>query len=118
VEVIPCSVHELSELLASATTDASLLEDYQLIDVREPWEADIASLPGFQLLPLSRFEEWGPNLSQQLDPSKETVVLCHHGVRSMQAASYFTQHGFKRVKNVSGGIDAYSRGVDPSVPQY
>lgn len=51
---------------------------------REEREEELASLPGFQLLPLSRFEQWGPHITKLLDPSRKTICLCHHGVRSMQ----------------------------------
>jgi rhodanese-related sulfurtransferase len=53
-----------------------------------------------------------------LDPGKETLVLCHHGVRSMRAALFLASQGFRDVKNIEGGIDAYSRRVDSSVPLY
>jgi rhodanese-related sulfurtransferase len=59
----------------------------QLVDVREPSERDIAALPGFQLYPLSQVAVWAPKVEQLLDPERETIVLCHHGVRSMQMAS-------------------------------
>ncbi len=76
------SVQELQELLGSP----ALVEDAQLVDVREEWEWQTARLPGFQLLPLSGFEGWGADIRSRLDPEQETVVLCHHGVRSMQMA--------------------------------
>ena len=67
---------------------------------------------------LCRFQEWGPQAAEMLDPEKETLVLCHHGVRSMRAAMFLASQGFTEVKNISGGIDAYSRQVDSSVPLY
>lgn len=62
-------------------------EEVQFIDVRESAEYEIARLPGFALLSLSQASVWGGDISTLLNPDKETVVLCHHGVRSMQAAS-------------------------------
>ena len=120
VDVGHCSIHELGELLATAAMDASTLDDIQFIDVREPWEVDMASIAQFKqnILPLSSFQEWAPRVSSILDPSKETLVLCHHGVRSMQAANFLVENGFKNVRNVTGGIDAYSRGVDPNITLY
>lgn len=120
VEVGHCSVHELGELLATATIDPSALDDVQFIDVREHWEVDTAAIPQFKtnVLPLSTFQEWAPRISSLLDPSKETFVLCHHGVRSMQASKFLVENGFRRVKNVTGGIDAYSRGVDSNISLY
>lgn len=93
-------------------------EDLQLLDVREEHEESIASLPGFKLMPLSRFQEWGPVVTEMLDPSKTTLVLCHHGMRSFRAASFLAQQEFEDVRNISGGIDAYSRVADSSVPLY
>jgi rhodanese-related sulfurtransferase len=61
-------------------------EEVQFIDVREQHEFNIARLPHFKLLPLSESSEWAPTIQEQLDPAAETVVLCHHGVRSMNAA--------------------------------
>lgn len=57
-------------------------------------------------------------ITEMLDPSKKTVVLCHHGVRSMNMSQFLVQQGFSDVHNVTGGIDAYSRGADPNVPLY
>lgn len=107
------SAEELAELLSNP----ALREDVQLVDVREQWEWDTAHVEGFKLLPLSQFSSWAGGITTVLDPAKETVVLCHHGVRSMQMAQFLVQKGFSEVKNVMGGIDAYSR-VDPSVPMY
>eukprot|EP00887_Chlorella_sp_A99_P007001 scaffold2.g7001.t1 len=110
------SVEELGERLAAAAVDGG--GSVQLVDVREEREAELAALPGFQLLPLSRFQEWAPTITQLLDPSKETICLCHHGVRSMQMAHFLVDQGFGGVWNVTGGIDAYSRAVDSRVPLY
>lgn len=76
------SAEELAELLSNP----ALREDVQLVDVREQWEWDTARVAGFKLLPLSQFSSWAGGITTQLDPAKETVVLCHHGVRSMQMA--------------------------------
>ncbi|KAG2496330.1 hypothetical protein HYH03_005560 [Edaphochlamys debaryana] len=117
-EKFQASVSQLpAESLLELLGSPALLEDMQLVDVREEWEFQTARLPGFKLMPLSSFNEWAPQVGQLLDPSKETVVLCHHGVRSMQMSQFLVQNGFQDVKNVTGGIDAYSR-VDPSVPIY
>ncbi len=81
-------------------------------------QAHMASLPHFQLLPTSQFAEWAPTIHTQLNPAKETIVLCHHGVRSMHVANYLVNKGFRNVLNVTGGIDAYSVEADPRVPRY
>ncbi|XP_038902730.1 rhodanese-like/PpiC domain-containing protein 12, chloroplastic [Benincasa hispida] len=98
--------------------DPNFLNEAQLIDVREPEEVDQASLPAFQVLPLRQFGSWGPEVTTKFDPQKDTYVMCHHGVRSLQVARYLQTQGFKNVYNVSGGIHAYSLKVDPSIPTY
>ncbi|XP_022995118.1 rhodanese-like/PpiC domain-containing protein 12, chloroplastic isoform X1 [Cucurbita maxima] len=98
--------------------DPNFLNEAQLIDVREPEEVDQACLPAFQVLPLRQFGSWGPEVTTKFDPQKETYVMCHHGVRSLQVARYLQTQGFKKVYNVSGGIHAYSLKVDSSIPTY
>jgi rhodanese-related sulfurtransferase len=105
-------VEELAQRLAES--DSSL----QLIDVREPEEIGIAYLPDFTVLPLSKFEEWSTTIRTRFDPDAETFVLCHHGMRSAQMCQWLASQGFTKVKNISGGIDAYSIVVDGSIPRY
>lgn len=104
-------VEELGKLLAEGG-------DRQFVDVREPQELALAEVPGFTNLPLSQFGEWSGTIMTRLDPEKETLVMCHHGMRSAQMCQWLTSQGFTNVKNVAGGIDAYSALVDPSVPRY
>ncbi|WP_228015963.1 rhodanese-like domain-containing protein [Synechocystis salina] len=92
--------------------------DRQLIDVREPHEVEIAALPGFETLSLSEFAHWSDNIQERYKPDQETVVLCHHGIRSDQMAHWLVDQGFSKVKNVVGGIDAYSRLIDATIPRY
>lgn len=89
-------------------------EQINLIDVREPVEFEIARIEGAHLLPLSRYREW----IDALEPDEETIVMCHHGVRSAQVCAYLTQNGFERVFNLEGGIDSWSLEVDETVPRY
>lgn len=98
--------------------DPSFFEEAQLIDVREPEEVAIASLPGFKVLPLRQFGNWGPEITTKFDPQKETYVLCHHGMRSLQVAQWLHTQGFRRVFNITGGIHQYALKADPSVPTY
>jgi rhodanese-related sulfurtransferase len=93
-------------------------EDWQLIDVREPEEVTLAHLPGFVNLPLSQYGQWADTIHHQFDAHKETIVMCHHGVRSAQMCHWLAQQGFTNLKNLTGGIDAYSLVVDRSVPRY
>ncbi|NJN75398.1 MAG: rhodanese-related sulfurtransferase [Synechococcaceae cyanobacterium RL_1_2] len=90
----------------------------QLVDVREPEEIAIAVLDRFTLLPLSQFERWSGQIKEILDPTLETLVLCHHGVRSGQMCQWLSNQGFSNVKNITGGIDYYSLKVDDSIPRY
>jgi rhodanese-related sulfurtransferase len=106
------TVEELAQRLSS--DDASM----QLVDVREPQEIAIASIEGFLNLPLSEFADWAEQVPVKLDPHVETLVLCHHGIRSAQMCQWLVTQGFTDVKNIAGGISAYSILVDPSVPQY
>ncbi|MEL6788074.1 MAG: rhodanese-like domain-containing protein [Cyanobacteria bacterium J06607_15] len=104
-------VNQLATLMAS---DASI----QLIDVRERSEANLAYIPGFDLYPLSEFEQWSEKILTTLQAEAETIVICHHGMRSAQLCQWLSMRGFTSVKNVAGGIDAYSRIVDSSVRRY
>lgn len=87
--------------------------DLQLVDVRDPWERRICSIGG-TLVPMDRLTEIAP----RLDPKKPTVVYCHVGVRSAFAVRYLLSIGFEDVRNLRGGIDAWSIQVDPSQPTY
>ncbi len=85
-----------------------------LLDVREPWEYEAARIAGAQLVPL---REVASRIAE-IDGARDIVAICHHGGRSLQAAMFLEKQGFKRVHNLTGGIDAWSRTVDPSVPTY
>jgi molybdopterin/thiamine biosynthesis adenylyltransferase/rhodanese-related sulfurtransferase len=95
-----------------------VLDDPQLnvkvIDVREADEYEIAHVEGAQLLPLSQLQQ----RFTELDPNQQYYIHCHHGGRSMRALQFLRQQGFKYLKNVKGGIDAWSSEVDSSVPKY
>ncbi|MBN3905076.1 MAG: rhodanese-related sulfurtransferase [Nostoc sp. NMS1] len=106
------SVEELAQRLSSG--DGSI----QLVDVREPEELAIANIDGFVNLPLSQFAQWGHEIPTLFNPQAETLVLCHHGIRSAQMCQWLIAQGFTNVQNISGGIDAYSILVDHSIPQY
>ncbi len=88
-------------------------EEPVLLDVREPWEFELARLEGSTLIPMSRLEEQ----FSELDPAAETVVICHHGNRSAYVTEALKRAGFENVLNLEGGLDAYSF-VDESVPRY
>ena len=92
--------------------------DPLVLDVREPWEWQTASIhaDGFELLTLPMRAV--PVRISELDAGRPVACLCHHGGRSTQVASFLKQHGFSHVANIAGGIDAWSREKDPSVPRY
>ncbi|HIK46447.1 MAG TPA: rhodanese-related sulfurtransferase [Leptolyngbyaceae cyanobacterium M65_K2018_010] len=106
------SVEELAQRLAAGA------DELQLIDVREPEELAIVSLEGFVNLPLSQFAHWADTIHSQFEADRETVVMCHHGVRSAQMCGWLAQQGFTRLNNLTGGIDAYAALVDRSKPRY
>ena len=89
-------------------------EELLLLDVREPQEFAFNRIEGAQLIPLGEL----PSRYNELDTEAEIVVYCHHGIRSLQGAYFLLQMGFKRVKNLTGGIDAWSLQVDPRIPRY
>jgi len=88
-------------------------EDLTLLDVREAWELDVASVPGVVHIPMGEIAE----RLGELDRSKETVVLCRSGRRSLEVANFLQQNGFRAV-NLAGGILAWSRDVDATIPTY
>ena len=103
------TVHQLADWLADAQRPQPVL-----LDVREPWEIERCHLPGSQSVPMGSV----PSRLQELDPDAETVVICHHGMRSMQVALYLEHSGFSTVHNLAGGIHAWSEAIDPTLPRY
>jgi rhodanese-related sulfurtransferase len=88
-------------------------EDLTLLDVREAWELGVASVPDVVHIPMGEIA----TRIGELDSSKETVVLCRSGRRSLEVAKYLQQNGFRAV-NLAGGILAWSRDVDATIPTY
>jgi rhodanese-related sulfurtransferase len=89
-------------------------EELVLLDCREPQEWSYCQIGGAVFAPMSRFLQY----LTDLDPDKPTVVYCHTGVRSVFVAAYLQNQGFANVVSMAGGIDAWSRDVDPTVPRY
>lgn len=88
---------------------------FTLLDVREPWEFETAKISGAKLMPMG---DVPTRAHQELDPDDEIVVVCHHGVRSMNVTVWLRQQGFEKAQSMRGGIDAWSRTVDATVPKY
>ena len=103
------TVQELQALMEGAPQSRP-----RLLDVREPWEFQLAHIDGSELLPMQTI----PNRVDQLDRSHPTVVICHHGTRSLQVVAFLERHGFENLHNLQGGIDAWARQVDSRVPVY
>ena len=85
-----------------------------VLDVREGWELDVARIPDITHIPMNEI----PARLIELDPGKEIVVMCRSGGRSMQVAQFLARNGFQSVANLTGGILAWSRDVDPTVRAY
>ena len=100
---------ELAAWLADARREKPIL-----LDVREQWEWDKARIEGAQHIPMRDI----PARVGEIDRDREVVAICHHGGRSMQVAMFLEKNGFAKVHNLQGGVDAWSRTVDPAVPLY
>ena len=85
-----------------------------MLDVRELWEFERCHIPDVQLVPMSSI----PGRLGELDPGRETVVICHHGVRSFHVARFLEHNGFTNVINLNGGVDAWAKEVDRTMPLY
>ena len=85
-----------------------------LLDVREPWEVALCRLEGSVNIPMGQI----PGRLAELDPARPTVVICHHGMRSLQAGAFLERQGFADVVNLRGGIDGWARSVDPDMAVY
>jgi rhodanese-related sulfurtransferase len=100
-----------SQQLADYLRDNSPL----LLDVREPWEYAICKLEGSELVPMRQI----PAFAAQLDPQQDIVVICHHGIRSKAVCDYLEQqHGYTRLINLEGGVDAWAKQQDSSMATY
>lgn len=85
-----------------------------LLDVREDWEYSLAKIDGSILVPLGTL----PQSLTRLNRESEIIAICHHGMRSADATNFLLQQGFSNVKNLVGGIDAWSVHVDGAIPRY
>jgi rhodanese-related sulfurtransferase len=102
--------------------DAQQLEQYLkacdsrplLLDVRQPWEYDVCRIAGSQLIPMGKI----PTKLDELDKDRETVVICHHGIRSRQVGYYLEHAGFDNVINLKGGVDAWAKVIDKTMATY
>jgi rhodanese-related sulfurtransferase len=105
-------VHEISVEQLKARMGAG--EPPLLIDVREAWELEISQIPGAVHLPMNQI----PERLAELDPGRETVIMCHAGGRSLRVAHFLESRGFRSVANLTGGILAWGDRIDPSLRPY
>lgn len=85
-----------------------------LLDVRQPWEFEVCKIENSVLLPMSQITTEYNNL----DFDRETVVICHHGIRSRRVGRYLEQAGFSNIINLSGGVAQWAQTVDKDMPTY
>lgn len=88
---------------------------FLIVDVRERWEVDIVSLPGSTVMPLN---ELAYRALDELDPEDEIVLVCHHGIRSLEAARMLWDLGYENVKSLAGGLDRWVTEIDTSLSRY
>ena len=88
---------------------------FTLLDVREPWEVETAAISGSVNIPMGELPSRANN---ELSPDGQIVVLCHHGMRSLSVTEWLRQQGFASAQSLAGGINQWSREVDPAVPIY
>jgi rhodanese-related sulfurtransferase len=121
----PCSLHSYKDILRIMLEPEISVQAFSqlrqqpdapiLLDVREPWEHQTASLPNSLLMPMG---EVASRAHTELDPDAPIVVLCHHGARSLSVTMWLRNQGFEQVQSLAGGIDAWSRTIDPTIPRY
>jgi len=102
------SVTEVAQLRAANTP-------FLLLDVREPWEIATAAIPGSTNIPMNEIPARANN---ELDPDTHIVVLCHHGARSLSVTAWLRREGWDNVQSMAGGIEQWSREIDPKTPRY
>jgi rhodanese-related sulfurtransferase len=108
-----CMDYEITPQEVKSKIDAR--QDFCLLDVREPWEFETARIDSATLIPMGDIPT---RAHQELDPEDHIVVICHHGVRSMNVTAWLRQQGFEKAQSMRGGIDAWSRLIDGKVPTY
>lgn len=89
-------------------------DETRLVDVREPWEFDICHIPNSINIPMGEI----PQRIDDFDEDIDTVIICHHGVRSRHVIQFLEQQAVGSLINLDGGVDAWARSVDPDMPVY
>lgn len=112
-QVIQAMDYEISDTELKSLLDSNT--ELMLLDVREPWEYEAARIAGSKHIPMGDIPA---RFNQELDPESHIVVICHHGVRSMNVTAWLRQQGLEKVQSLRGGIDRWAREIDPAVPLY
>ena len=102
------SPKQLQEYLAESD------EPPVLLDVREPWEFEYCSIKGSILIPMGELQ----HRLDELDPDKEIIMICHHGIRSRQMGYYMEQAGFNSITNLDGGVERWAEDVETTMKRY
>jgi rhodanese-related sulfurtransferase len=89
-------------------------EKFLLVDVREPWEFEVCRIEGAKLMPMRTI----PANLQALDGDEDVICYCHHGQRSLDVAAWLRAQGVEGAQSLAGGIERWSREIDPTVPRY
>ncbi len=100
---------DLAAWLSDTTRDKPVL-----LDVREPWEFQTCHINGALMIPMNAI----PDRLSELDSKQAIVCICHHGMRSLQIATFLEQNGFTNISNLTGGVHAWARQVDHTMPTY
>lgn len=103
------------ELTPSQAAELLRHNKARLIDVRELWEFNTARIEPSVLMPMG---DVSSRAHQELDPDEPLIILCHHGQRSLNVAVWLRNQGFELAQSMRGGIEAWSREIDPAVPRY
>lgn len=107
------SVQQLQALKANQPDTPA--GSFCLLDIREPWEFETASLPDSVLIPLGELPD---RAHEELDPKAHIIVYCHNGRRSLVAVMWLREEGFPQTQSLAGGLEVWSQQIDPSVPRY
>jgi len=107
------TVHDLHALQQAQTAEPS--RKLCLVDIRESWEVEAASLPDSLVIPM---EEFPTRAHQELDPESHIIVYCHNGRRSLGVTLWLREEGFPYSQSLAGGIEVWAQAIDPSVPRY
>lgn len=106
---------EIEPVELAALRQDTAATPFVVIDVREPWEVQIACLHGSVNMPMGDIPS---RAHAELDPDQRIIAVCHHGVRSLSVATWLRNQGFEQAQSLTGGIDAWASAIDPTLARY